>query len=396
MSAVRYFDRVPHIVRYGMHDEKDEKCWIKFWRNGVRFTINVRKEDVQGTDFYSQWKPLLRESSRHELSLSDWVEQQWHPLCDLLITTSMPMLRQLAPDQDYWVTLRDYLHTPAYQLKLIATEDQRRVEAMVEAGPTDTGAYNFEPVSSSKLPLPVKLPYYQSSQLTVIGKEKDWRQTPAKVSLPDGRMLFFLGCEMGTRNSRTEQITNSSLDAICAKLKMYELEARSTSGAKWPGALPRVCGLVVDHPLVKDASGTLQEEMQRESVAKSEQRIAGILLTWIPHGKTLRQIIQQSTAPQTSDLLKRSVNWRKQIIEALVCLHQNAVFFGGREDWPFINQFSVLIGDGEQVWLDSSHVSSTDDIDSEEARAGMTMDTQACVRLFDDWLPGELAKKPEG
>ena len=43
-----------------MHDDKTEKCWIWFWRNGVRFHIFVDKEDVQDTLFYGQWKPLLR------------------------------------------------------------------------------------------------------------------------------------------------------------------------------------------------------------------------------------------------------------------------------------------------------------------------------------------------
>lgn len=80
MSAIRYFDKIPHIVRYGMHDEKEEKCWIWFWRNGVRFKIFVNKEDVQDTPFYEQWRPLLREHKRGEMPLSRWSELQWHPL----------------------------------------------------------------------------------------------------------------------------------------------------------------------------------------------------------------------------------------------------------------------------------------------------------------------------
>ena len=70
MSAIRYFNNVPHIVRYGSQDDKTEKSWIWFWRNGVRFQIFVDKEDVQGTPFYEQWKPLLHEHELGQVPLS--------------------------------------------------------------------------------------------------------------------------------------------------------------------------------------------------------------------------------------------------------------------------------------------------------------------------------------
>jgi hypothetical protein len=76
MSAIRYLDDVPHIIRYGMHDDKTGNCWIFFWRNGVRFRIHVDKEDLQDTTFYEKLKPLLREHARGEMPLSQWAEQQ--------------------------------------------------------------------------------------------------------------------------------------------------------------------------------------------------------------------------------------------------------------------------------------------------------------------------------
>jgi len=76
MSAIRYFDNVPHIVRYGMHDDKTDKCWIRFWRSGARFQISVDKEDVQGTPFYERWKPLLRERKHGQMSMSEWADSQ--------------------------------------------------------------------------------------------------------------------------------------------------------------------------------------------------------------------------------------------------------------------------------------------------------------------------------
>lgn len=93
MSAIRFLDGVPHIVRYGMHDDRTEKCWIFFWRNGVRFKIFVDKENVQGTQFYDQWKPLLREYAHGEVPLSQWAEKQ----VSFQIThmLNMPLIRTL-------------------------------------------------------------------------------------------------------------------------------------------------------------------------------------------------------------------------------------------------------------------------------------------------------------
>lgn len=395
MSTVRFFDDTPHIVRYGMHDDKTKKCWVMFWRNGVKFTINVEKEDVQNTPFYNEWVPLLRERSGGEMSLSQWVEQQWHPLCDLLITTSMPMLRQLAPKQDYWITIRDYVHTPAYKLRLKTSKDQVSIETVIEDGPTDSGAYELSPVPMETLSPPPHLQDYQSSQLHVSGKEKNWRQRPSKVALPDGRQLFFLGCERGSRDANTKQLSNSSVDAIRAQLRLSEFGA-TLSTDNWPSALPRVCGLVTDksdQSPPENQTGRLQEGQQHKGHEASEQRIAGILLTWIPHGKKLATIAQDSSASQVPHLIKTSSRWKEAIDQALAFLHNHGVFVGGRADWSYVNQYSVLIDDSNQAWLNVSQLSSASGIEPEDAQAGMAMDVTAVASLFGKWFPEELARK---
>lgn len=392
MSAVRFFDDTPHIVRYGMHDDKTEKCWVIFWRNGVKFTIRVEKEDVQGTPFHTEWVPLLRERSRGEMPLSQWVEQQWHPLCDLLITTSMPTLRQLAPKQDYWVTIRDYVHTPAYKLRLKASKDQVSIETVIEEGPTDSGAYELSPVPMETFSPPPHLQCYQSSQLHVLGREKNWRQRPSKVVLPDGRQVFFLGSERGSRNANTKQLSNTPVDAIRAQLRISELGATISTG-DWPSPLPRVCGLVTDEPPSENQTGMLQEGRQQTGHETREQRIAGILLTWIPHGKKLATIAQDSSASQGPDLIKISSRWKEAIEQALAFLHNHGVFVGGRPDWSYTNQYSVLIDDSNQAWLNVSQLCSASGVGPEDAQAGMAMDVTAVASLFDKWLPDELVRK---
>ena len=278
MSAVRFFNNIPHIVRYGMHSEADEKCWIWFWRNGVRFKIWVLGEDVQGTDFYQQWKPLINEHDRGSRPLSQWAEEQWHPLCDLIISTSMPALQRLAPDREYWVTLRDYLHTPAYGLRLFAAGDGETIETRVEEGPFDTGAYGLVPVSQAELPVPSDLPRYSSSDLRVLDQEKDWRQKPSKVCDPSGRVFVFEGCEQSTRHNPGGQIYNTSLDRIRARLQtLAEQDHEDTERAQKPGAVSGVVRLVADiasPKLEPDGNVTAADTDGGEGVM-----VAGLLLT---------------------------------------------------------------------------------------------------------------------
>lgn len=126
---------------------------------------SVDKEGVQDTGFYEQRKALLRERERDQMSLSRWADsqvslcsvihndipnvlltcifrcEQWHPLCDLLISAAMPTLKQLAPDREYWAILHDYLHTPSYRLRLFASGPHSEIVANFEEESTNTGAY---------------------------------------------------------------------------------------------------------------------------------------------------------------------------------------------------------------------------------------------------------------
>ena len=277
MTALRYFDNVPHIVRYGMHSEKDERSYIWLWRCGVQFTIHADGRDLRGTDFYSQWKPLVHEYPSAEQSMSEFAENQWYPLCDLILSTAMPALHRLMPDREYWKTLQDYIHTSRYTLRLVASEDCTSIEARVENGPVDcgTGAYGLTTVSRDTFSLPEELPTFQSSELRVLDMETgDWRRRPAKVCLEDGRVFEFLACERDFDNGmRDASAVDSSVGHIRTRLEKMQDQHRDLEETQ------EVCGVVLDYsPFTYSAA--LNGEDQVEGAKGQEERTVGLLLPW--------------------------------------------------------------------------------------------------------------------
>lgn len=120
---------------------------------------------------------------------------------------------------------------------------------------------------------------YRSQDLYVLNREKDWRRGPQKVLTKDGDVYFFLDCQRGSRDARTQQISNTSLDAVRTQLKLMETHR----GASPTGGIPQVHGVVTDSSQVEQHSDTSQHHV----TVVIEQRVAGILLTWIPQGKNL-------------------------------------------------------------------------------------------------------------
>ena len=294
----------------------------------------------------------------------------------------MPLLSQLAPKRQYWTTLHDYLQTQAYRLRLFASGDQAVIIAKVEDGPKDTGAYDLEPVPQHFLPQPAGIQLYRSQDLQVLDREKDWRRGPHKVITKDGDTFFFLGCQSGSRNAKTQQVSNISLNAVRAQLKLMETHA----GTNVPEGIPQVYGIVADSPILD-----VSQEHNRVD-GGSEQRIAGILLTWIPRGKSLVQMVPVLANLDETEAKLRIRAWIERVGVALKYLHEKGVYFGGREDWRYLNQYTVLVDIHGQPWLDVSHVSWMADLSLEDAKAVDTADGLALERLFEDWLPEEVAK----
>jgi len=305
----------------------------------------------------------------------------------------MPILSQLAPEREhYWTTLHDYLHTPAYRLRLLVSSPQSEIVARVEEGPTDTGAYELEPVSLPTLPLPAGIHFYRSQDLHVLNREKDWRRGPQKVSTKDGKVFFFMGCQRGSRDANTQQISSSSLKAVRAQLKLMDTHADTSP----PEGIPQVYGIVTDSSVVEEApSSSLQEgiHIDDETASSSEQRIAGILLTWIPQAKNLVQTVPILASLDETEVKLKLRACIERIKGVIDYLHEKGVYLGGRSDWRYLNQYTVLVDARGQPWLDVSYVSWMADVSSEEAEAGGTADDLALVHLFEEWLPQEVAKK---
>jgi hypothetical protein len=212
--------------------------------------------------------------------MEEFAESQWYPLCDLILSTVMPALQRLAPDRKYRTTLRDYIHTPRYTLRLVASGDRAGVETRVEDGPVDcgTGAYGLTTVSRDAFSLPEDLQTFQSSELRVLDMV-DWRRRPAKVCLGDGRVFSFLACEREFDNGLRETSgVDFSVGHIRARLERFRDEMKDSKEKEG------VCGVVLD--CLPFASGaTSKDEDRVEEAEGQEQRVAGLLLPWVSKEK---------------------------------------------------------------------------------------------------------------
>ena len=130
--------------------------------------------------------------------------------------------------------------------------------------------------------------------------------------------------------------------------------------------------------------------------------VAGILLsspTSSSHTQSLADVIAQSETT-TADFTEKTQQWRSQVEEDVSRLHELKIYWGGREDWFYINQHTVLIdAESGEAYL-SLHTATflDDDATNQEKSTKLAeMDKSAIEILFEKWLPGELSgKKSEG
>lgn len=147
-------------------------------------------------------------------------------------------------------------------------------------------------------------------------------------------MFFFLGCQRGSRDAKTQQISDTSLNAIRAQLKLMETHR----GASPPEGIPQVHGVVTDSSSVEGSSGPTLHHADG-----SEQQIAGILLTWIPQGKSLVETVPALAILDETVVKLKIRAWIERIGGAVRYLHSKGVFLGGREDWRYLNKYTVLV-----------------------------------------------------
>jgi hypothetical protein len=245
MSTVLTIDEAPHIVRYGMHSAKagSEKCWIHFYRSGVRFIIHVSHANVATTRFAEKWLPLLEEPKKGDLP-RDWVKR-WQDLCTLVITACIGTIRPLvagddgSEDHGRWKTLEGYLNTPSYELELVAvdsTADLERTGEKPTAGddnndgvmvrilkgpeykpsyehwPTPADQINDWPDMMTMTGCATSIQQYHAQDLEVLNADRDWRAPPYKLRAADGQVFYFVACQKSAQNvSRGMHIADSML-----------------------------------------------------------------------------------------------------------------------------------------------------------------------------------------
>ncbi|EME85547.1 uncharacterized protein MYCFIDRAFT_82709 [Pseudocercospora fijiensis CIRAD86] len=380
MSAIRIFNNIPHIVRGGMHDEKASKSSIHFWRCGVRFWIDVSGQDILGTSFHEKWKPLIREEDYKKVSLKESTENKWHPLCDLIISTSMELLRELAPaEKEYWSSLDDYLHCPGYKLRIKAVSGKDAVEVEVAEGPKLTGAYNMAPAPFEDYHAGSNdLPTFCSTDLVVLDKEQDWRQPPQKVQAPDGKIYFFKACEQSAMHMPDQKVVNHSLDAIAAHLSIYELMLAQD--------FEPLQGVLTFQGLVTCDC----VDVGKHEVEMGKAGIAGILLPWTAKGRTLFEICRDADDTGKARILAVKDDWKMQVEMAVGGLHERGVFLGGRKDWAYLNYHTVMIDADDRAWLTAGLLSVAEDA-KQAAREGCEQDVRAVNQLFEEWLPAQVS-----
>jgi hypothetical protein len=345
MSTIRYLEDVPHIVRYGMQDDKEEKGWIVFWRNGVGFKVEVSHVDVRGTPFSKTWLEYLKEPSSFQppLEWKEWVHR-WDSLCDCILNQCMPLLRELAPSSKGWVALDDYLHTPSYELKMVTDEATQDAVPQITEGPRDTPSYEHWPTAAANIEhLPTHAPRYQAKDLIVLDQAKNWRRPPKKVQAPDGQVYFFKPCEKTSKNFTLDAITNDSIAIINVYSRLF---------TKTPNAIhiPRIEGIVVTDPSpdIQDSSPSVDWSEDPRSQYHNQQHhaeklVAGILLTYLDNAPSLAKLLRPESASPTKDQKEK---WKKQIVDAVEFLHGQNITIGGRSGinaWYFINQHTVRI-----------------------------------------------------
>jgi hypothetical protein len=355
MSTVRYFD-APHIVRYGMLSAERGESWIKLWRNGVGFTIEIHQRDIKGTAFERQWFQKVQDQEQYTGSLGNRLVDRWDDLCDLVLSQCLTLLQDLAPNGHEWKTIDDYLHTPSYKIHLFVNEAGDDVVPRVVDGPVDKCSYEFQPAPITEFAVPPDVPSFSARDVIVLDKERDYRRPPYKVRLPDsGPVVFFLPCQVSARMVNTGVVSNRSRKAIDFYLHVHQLQLSRTSSA---ARIPNLLGIVIS-----DSGGTTRD-------------VAGILLEWL-EGETL---MDSETHISARD--KHAV-WKSQLIQTVKALHENGIFS------VEISPFYIVIDDqGNDVWL-TGFGSYNLSRDNDTGGDGVDADSEfkRMELIFDQWLP---------
>lgn len=338
MSAIKHFD-APHIIRFGLTNDNPGKSEVQLWRNGVHFKIEVDEDDVLGTDFEQQWRPLLKEEP---ISL---FASRWSELCDLVISHCMDILQLLAPNNNtpYWTSLHDYFYCKSYTLRLYGASKKSGgvIIPRITHGPTtSTCAYEMQPTAWNTFTVPDDIPIYDCREAFPLDHEKDLKTAPQKVHLSDGTVAFFLPCRVSMRRWEAPGYfneVNESHQSIASYLLLHSLRIPRSDGS---ARIPKVLGILshTGHPV---------PDMEKSEDGK---QIAGILLEWIDGFRLvdLRLDANRHTISAQKNESNHANKWREQVSEVIKELHQHGVSTLGID----ISPFNIIIDRNDNnAWL---------------------------------------------
>ncbi|KAF3393594.1 hypothetical protein DPV78_009465 [Talaromyces pinophilus] len=371
MSVIRHFD-TPHIIRFGMIDNPG-MSEMQFFRNGVHFKLGVYEDDVRGTDFEQQWKPLL-EQDPILLRAGRWSE-----LCDLMISHCMEILQVLAPNIPYWTSLHDYFHCKSYTLRLYGAPKSGVIPRVVH-GPTSTCAYEMQPAAWNTFNVPDDIPIYDCREASPLDHGMDLRNPPQKVRLSDGTVAFFIPSRISTlrREGPGYVNVNESHQSIASYFLLHSLQIRRRDDS---ARIPKVLGIL-------SYSGRPDADMQRED----GKQIAGILLEWIDGFRLINYRLgayRHITAHNESNHAK----WQQQVSQVIQELRQHGVSTLGVD----ISPFDIIIDQNDNhAWL-TGFINTEVSEGHREGKVGES-DQVYLQLVFDQWLSEEahvLASDPQ-
>lgn len=372
MSAIRYFD-TPHIIRFGMINDNPGTSEMQFWRNGVHFKLRVYEDDVRGTDFEQQWKPLLEQDP---ILLR---AGRWSKVCDLIISHCMEILQVLAPNIPYWTSLHDYFYCKSYTLRLYGPPKSGVIPRVVH-GPTSTCAYEMQPAAWNTFNVPDDIPIYDCHEASPLDHGVDLKNAPQKVRLSDGMVAFFIPSRISTRSREGPGYVNDvneSHQSIASYFLLHSLQIRRSDNS---ARIPKVLG-ILSYSRRPDA------DMQRED----GKQIAGILLEWIDGFRLINYRLgayRHTTAQNESNHAK----WRQQVSQVIKELRQHGVSTLGVD----ISPFDIIINQNDHnAWL--TGFINTEVLEGHR-EGKLSESDQAYLQLvFDQWLSEEahvLASNP--
>ena len=361
-SDARVINGVHHIVLGGMHDDSASKCELRLLRHGVVFHIAASADDIANTPFHQHWKAIVSTADTPSMTTGERADR----LCELLIETSLPILKDLAPEgvpRDR--SIRACFHTTTYHLQLTHDSVSQTVKASVTSGPADGSPYGFQTTGMDEVDaFAAGIIRYDSLDLEIVGTgaELPMQMGPRKVRTPDGALHCFKACMKDGKRLGRNQISNVNRDVIRTYLKLHRdpLETRG---------VPSISGIVVD-----------------------ESEFAGILLRGTHAAESLVEHLSAINTVEHLERVRRQVpEWQAQISSVIAQLHGRGYCFNEEEWGDYIDQYTLLVDEDGDIWLPLARIFQLPDGDH-GSRGLISKDDEAVKRVFEQFVPEELSR----